>query len=148
MVRAEVAARCKLTGFAAIRKVPQRRQPVRPAGRRHAHEHFELARRHPERALNDRAHRISNADVLFISDIYAASEDPIEGVNSETLTAAIKRFGHKDVTYIGPLENAAPILRDHVQPGDLVVTLGAGTVNRVGDQLLALLQERSDTTTA
>ena len=98
--------------------------------------------------MQEFARSFNNADVLFISDIYAASEDPIEGVNSETLTAAIKRFGHKDVTYIGPLENAAPILRDHVQPGDLVVTLGAGTVNRVGDQLLALLQERSDTTTA
>jgi UDP-N-acetylmuramate--alanine ligase len=98
--------------------------------------------------MQEFARSFNNADVLFISDIYAASEDPIEGVNSETLTAAIKRFGHKDATYIGPLENAAPILRDHVQPGDLVVTLGAGTVNRVGDQLLALLQERSDTTTA
>jgi UDP-N-acetylmuramate--alanine ligase len=98
--------------------------------------------------MQEFARSFNNADVLFISDIYAASEDPIEGVTSETLTAAIKRFGHKDVTYIGPLENAAPILRDHVQPGDLVVTLGAGTVNRVGDQLLALLKERSDTTTA
>jgi len=98
--------------------------------------------------MQEFARSFNNADVLFISDIYSASEDPIEGVTSETLTAAIKRFGHKDVTYIGPLENAAPILRDHVQPGDLVVTLGAGTVNRVGDQLLALLKERSDTTTA
>jgi UDP-N-acetylmuramate--alanine ligase len=53
---------------------------------------------------------------------------PIEGVTSEALTNAIKRFGHKEVSYIGDLENAAALLRDYVQPGDLVVTLGAGTV--------------------
>jgi UDP-N-acetylmuramate--alanine ligase len=81
--------------------------------------------------------------VLFITDIYAASEDPIEGVNSETLTAAIKRFGHKDANYIGPLDNAATVMREHVQPGDLVLTLGAGTVNRVSEQLLGLLKEKT-----
>jgi len=79
--------------------------------------------------------------VLFITDIYAASEDPIEGVTAEALTNAIKRFGHKDVNYIGGLENAAPALRECVQPGDLVLTLGAGTVNRVSEQLLSLLRE-------
>jgi UDP-N-acetylmuramate--alanine ligase len=80
---------------------------------------------------------------LFITDIYAASEDPIEGVTAEALTAAIKRFGHKDVNYIGPLDNAAPALSERVQSGDLVLTLGAGTVNRVSEQLLFLLREQS-----
>ena len=93
--------------------------------------------------MQEFARSFNNADVLFITDIYAASEDPIEGVNSETLTAAIKRFGHKDVNYIGPLDNAAAILREHVQPGDLVLTLGAGTVNRVSEQLLGLLAEKT-----
>ena len=80
--------------------------------------------------------------MLFITDIYAASEDPIEGVTAEALTAAIKRFGHKDANYIGPLDNAAAALREHVQTGDLVLTLGAGTVNRVSEQLLGLLREQ------
>ena len=91
--------------------------------------------------MQEFARSFNNADVLFITDIYAASEDPIEGVNSEVLTAAIKRFGHKDVSYIGPLDNAATMLKDYVQPGDLVLTLGAGTVNRISDQLLSLLQD-------
>src|SRR5262250_3075229 len=91
--------------------------------------------------MQEFARSFNNADVLFITDIYAASEDPIEGVDSEALTAAIKRFGHKDVNYLGALDNAASILRDHVQPGDLVLTLGAGTVNRVSDQLLFLLRD-------
>jgi UDP-N-acetylmuramate--alanine ligase len=91
--------------------------------------------------MQEFARSFNNADVLFITDIYAASEDPIEGIDSEALTGAIKRFGHKDVSYIGALENAAPVLRDFAQPGDLVLTLGAGTVNRVSEQLLSLLQQ-------
>ena len=95
--------------------------------------------------MQEFARSFNNADVLFITDIYAASEDPIEGVDSEALTAAIKRFGHKDVSYIGALENAAPVLRDFAQAGDLVLTLGAGTVNRVSEQLLGLLQQETQT---
>ena len=93
--------------------------------------------------MQEFARSFNNADVLFISDIYAASEDPIEGVNSEALTNAIKRFGHKEVSYIGDLENAALLLRNYVQPGDLVVTLGAGTVNRISDQLVGLLRDQA-----
>src|SRR6201991_1113563 len=92
--------------------------------------------------MQEFARSFNNADVLFITDIYAASEDPIEGVTAEALTAAIKRFGHKDANYIGPLDNAAPALVERVQPGDLVLTLGAGTVNRVSEQLLSLLVEK------
>ena len=64
-----------------------------------------------------------------------------------SLAAAIKRFGHKDVNYIGPLDHAATTLRQYVQPGDLVLTLGAGTVNRISEQLLFLLREQSHGTT-
>jgi UDP-N-acetylmuramate--alanine ligase len=94
--------------------------------------------------MEEFARSFNNADSLFISDIYAASEEPIQGVTAEALTDAIKSFGHKDVRYIGALENAPTTLRDHVRPGDLVLTLGAGTVSRVSDQLLELLRERSD----
>jgi UDP-N-acetylmuramate--alanine ligase len=93
--------------------------------------------------MQEFARSFNNADVVFITDIYAASEDPIEGVTSEALAAAIKRFGHKDVNYIGSLDSAAETLREHVQPGDLVLTLGAGTVNRVSEQLLGLLKEKT-----
>ena len=93
--------------------------------------------------MQEFARSFNNADVLFLTDIYAASEDPIEGVTAEALSAAIKRFGHKDVNYVGSLENAAPALVERIQPGDLVLTLGAGTVNRVSEQLLFLLREQS-----
>ncbi len=93
--------------------------------------------------MQEFARSFNNADVLFISDIYAASEDPIEGVTSEALTNAIKSFGHKEVSYIGGLDGAAEMLSNYVQPGDLVLTLGAGTVNRISDQLVQLLKEKS-----
>jgi len=98
--------------------------------------------------MQEFARSFNNADILFITDIYAASEDPIEGVTSEALTNAIKRYGHKEASYIGGLENAATLLRDYVQPGDLVLTLGAGTVNRISDQLVGLLQEKAQGTTS
>ena len=93
--------------------------------------------------MEEFARSFNNADSLFITDIYPASEEPIEGVTAEALTEAIKRFGHKDARHIGPLDNAAATLRAHVQPGDLVLTLGAGTVSRVSDQLLSLLKEKA-----
>lgn len=93
--------------------------------------------------MDEFASAFNNADVLLVTDIYAASEVPIEGVNAEVLTGRIKSYGHKDAEYIGALDNAAQVLRDNVREGDLVITLGAGSVHRAGDQLLTLLREES-----
>ncbi|MBV9211691.1 MAG: UDP-N-acetylmuramate--L-alanine ligase [Acidobacteria bacterium] len=87
------------------------------------------------------AQSFNNADALFVADIYAASEDPIEGVTSEALTEAIKRYGHKNARYIGALDGAAEVLKEQVREGDLVITLGAGPVYRAGEQLLNLLRK-------
>ena len=53
--------------------------------------------------MDDFVVAFNNADVLMILDIYAASESPIEGITAEVLTENIKRYGHKDVWYIGPI---------------------------------------------
>jgi UDP-N-acetylmuramate--alanine ligase len=90
--------------------------------------------------MDEFASAFNNADVLLVTDIYAASETPIEGINAEVLTGRIKSYGHKDAEYVGAVENAAGVLRGIVREGDLVITLGAGSVNRVGDGLLALLR--------
>jgi UDP-N-acetylmuramate--alanine ligase len=91
--------------------------------------------------MDEFASAFNNADVLFVTDIYAASEAPIEGVTAEILTRRIKSYGHKNAEYVGALENAPAIMADAVREGDLVITLGAGSVNRIGDQLLALLRD-------
>lgn len=82
----------------------------------------------------------NNADVLYISDIYAASEPPIEGITAEVLTENIKKYGHKNVRYIGVIEGAAEKVCNDLQAGDLVITLGAGTVTRLSDEILEKLK--------
>jgi UDP-N-acetylmuramate--alanine ligase len=79
------------------------------------------------------------ADVLLICDIYAASEDPIEGITSQALAEQVERFGHRHVEYIGGLTGAAARLKAIARPGDLVLTLGAGNVYQAGDELLRIL---------
>ena len=87
----------------------------------------------------------NNADVLFVLDIYAASEQPIEGVSAEVLTENIKKYGHKAVTYIGGLDSAAERVVPVLQEGDLVITLGAGTVTRLSEEILTKLNETAAT---
>jgi UDP-N-acetylmuramate--alanine ligase len=91
--------------------------------------------------MDEFASAFNNADMLLVTDIYAASETPIDGINAEVLTGKIKSYGHKNAEYVGALEGAAESLRGKVRDGDLVITLGAGSVHRAGDQLLALLRE-------
>ena len=93
--------------------------------------------------MDEFARAFNNADVLLVTDIYAASETPIDGVNAEVLTGRIKSYGHKNANYVGALDNAAQLLHENVREGDLVITLGAGSVHRAGDQLLGLLRGQS-----
>ena len=79
------------------------------------------------------------ADVLVLTDIYAASEDPLEGVTSEALLEAIKRHGQRNCHFHAGLEGLPGYLQKIIGPGDLVLTLGAGNIVRVGEELLALM---------
>jgi UDP-N-acetylmuramate--alanine ligase len=92
--------------------------------------------------MEEFARSFNNADVLMVTDIYAASEQPIEGVSAEVLTENIKRFGHKNANYIGDIETAAAKVVGFLKPGDLVITLGAGTVTRLSEEILALISEQ------
>lgn len=82
-----------------------------------------------------------DADVLIVTDIYAASETPIEGVTSEALAEAVRRHGQKDVTHIADREAIPEYLKGVIQPGDIVMTLGAGNIFQAGEALLKLLGE-------
>jgi UDP-N-acetylmuramate--alanine ligase len=77
-----------------------------------------------------------HADTLVVLPIYAASEEPIPGVTGERLVAEIKRFGHRDVSYAQDFAAAAKLLREKLREGDLLITLGAGDVWRLGDEFL------------
>ncbi|HEX9240943.1 MAG TPA: UDP-N-acetylmuramate--L-alanine ligase [Anaeromyxobacter sp.] len=79
------------------------------------------------------------ADVLLLTDVYAAGEDPIPGATSQSLAEAIRACGHRDVAVV-PRAELARAARGRVRPGDLVLTLGAGDVTQAGPELLKLLE--------
>ena len=79
------------------------------------------------------------ADVLVVTDIYPAGEAPIAGVTAQALAAAIREHGHRDATYAESREAAVERVAKTVRPGDMVITLGAGDVWKVGPALLERL---------
>jgi UDP-N-acetylmuramate--alanine ligase len=83
-----------------------------------------------------------DADVLVLTDIYGAGEQPIAGATSAALVAAVKKHGQKDVTHVADREQLPEYLANMVQPGDIVLTLGAGNIWQAGEALLARLQGR------
>ncbi len=83
-----------------------------------------------------------DADVLYLMDIYPAGEDPIPEVSSRRLYEALCRRGHADVRFIGSGDDRLRVAADS-HPGDVIVTLGAGDIYRLGDEVLAALGEEA-----
>ncbi len=83
----------------------------------------------------------NQADVLLVTDIYPAAEQPIEGINSQRLVTAISTHGHQGVELVPHKAELAPRLAEMARPGDVIITLGAGDVNRVLGTLEHLLRE-------
>src|SRR2546423_1913679 len=79
------------------------------------------------------------ADVLVLTDIYAASEAPIEGITSEALSNAIREAGHKNVHYIRSMQDSIEFLLKNAKPGDAILTVGAGNISRASNELMVLL---------
>jgi UDP-N-acetylmuramate--alanine ligase len=89
--------------------------------------------------MEDFATAFNNADVVYLLDIYPASEKPIEGITAEVLAAKIEEFGHRNVNYIGDVKTAAEKVVSNLEPNDLVITLGAGSITKLSDEILDLL---------
>ena len=81
-----------------------------------------------------------DTDVLILTEIYPAGEDPIAGVSGEALYRAVKKRGHIDVHFAPHKEELLDLARELVQPGDIVLTLGAGDIHRCGVALLERLR--------
>ena len=82
------------------------------------------------------------ADVLVITDIYPAGEEEIEGVHARNLFEGIREHGHRDVHYISDKNKILQHLLRIIIPGDLVITLGAGDIYRVGEDLIEELERK------
>ena len=85
------------------------------------------------------------ADVLVITDIYPAGEEEIEGVHARHLFEGIRDHGHRDVHYLSDRHEILQYLSTVIAPGDLVITLGAGDIYRVGEDLIEELVRKYKT---
>ena len=84
-----------------------------------------------------------NVDELIVTDVYAASETPIEGINSKMFTEELKEKTDINCRYIaGSISDVAQKLYPELKSGDIVIGLGAGTITNLGKELLALTKEK------
>jgi hypothetical protein len=89
------------------------------------------------------AEAFDDGDVLFFTDIYAASEDPIPGIDGHLIPKRVgERLPEKEIHYIPHVEDMAKALYDFIRPGDMVITMGAGSIYRAGEELVRLIKEK------
>jgi UDP-N-acetylmuramate--alanine ligase len=91
--------------------------------------------------MDEFATAFGDADTLVILDIYAASEKPIEGITAEVLVRRIQNAG-KDARYAPSFSDAAEAMAATAQQGDMILTLGAGSVSQLGPMILEKLGAR------
>jgi UDP-N-acetylmuramate--alanine ligase len=85
-----------------------------------------------------------NSDILVITAIYPAREKPIPGITGEMIARAAKEYGHREVHYIPEIEEVVPFLLKNVRENDLVITMGAGDVYRIGEEFISSLSSDKD----
>ena len=97
--------------------------------------------------MDEFAGAFGDADSLAVLDIYAASETPIEGVTGEALAAKIaSAMPERDVRYAGSFADAIDAVTSKAEDGDMILTLGAGSVSQIGPMILEKLQSAATTT--
>ncbi len=90
--------------------------------------------------MDEFARAFHQADSVFVMDIYAASEQPIEGVSAQVLVERLRQFGHRGAEYVGDMERGIEAVASAACDGDVILTLGAGSVSQAGDRILARLR--------
>jgi len=82
-----------------------------------------------------------DADCVIIDDIYSANESPISGVSGETIFREIKKTNHRQIKYLPSKDDILSYLSEIVQPGDIIITMGAGDIWTVGQELAKRLKK-------
>jgi UDP-N-acetylmuramate--alanine ligase len=93
--------------------------------------------------MDDFATAFTDADTLLLLDIYPASEKPIEGITTEVLAQRIAGAGKGRLAYVPSFAEAVERVVAHAQSGDLILTLGAGSVSQLGPVILDKLEKQS-----
>jgi UDP-N-acetylmuramate--alanine ligase len=84
-----------------------------------------------------------NADLLIVTDVYAARERAIQGITGEIIAEAAKNFGHRNVQYVPDKTQLADLLMSVVKEGDIVITMGAGDIYMHCSRFIEMLKERN-----
>jgi len=93
-----------------------------------------------EALMDDFARAFNQADRVFFLDIYAASEQPIAGITAELLAERTRQFGHRSAEYVGTIDAGVNAISQGLEPEDLVITLGAGSVTQAAELILEKLR--------
>jgi len=91
--------------------------------------------------LEEFATSFYDADLVVVTDIYPAGEPPIHGVHGGLIAEGLREHGHKDVHYLPALNEVPQFLSEMLRPGDMVLTLGAGDVWKVGEKLEEMIKQ-------
>jgi UDP-N-acetylmuramate--alanine ligase len=91
--------------------------------------------------MDEFATAFQDADSLAVLDIYAAGEAPIEGITGEALASHIREKGKQAASYASFFADAVALAVAAAQPGDMILTLGAGSISQLGPMILTKLQE-------
>ncbi len=85
-----------------------------------------------------------DAEVCVITDVYPSREEPIEGVNGKLIADAAKEYGHRKVHYVEDKTDLPDRLKEIVEPGDVVITMGAGDIYKQGELFVEALETGID----
>jgi len=86
----------------------------------------------------------TDADIVIVSELYSAGEQPIEGVSAKKIISAIERHDGREVIFLPTIREIVDFLVRTVRPGDMVITMGAGDIWNAGVELVNRLKERQD----
>ena len=122
----------RATLAAARAAYPDRRivlvfQPHRYSRTQHLHREFKDA--------------FDDADFLILTGIYSAGEDPIPGVTGELIYDDVIEAGHRAATYVPKSADVVPLLKEVTKPGDVVITMGAGDIYKVGEKFIEVISK-------
>jgi UDP-N-acetylmuramate--alanine ligase len=84
-----------------------------------------------------------NADVLIVTDVYPAREEPIPGITGELIVDAARQFGHKAVQYLRDKKEVPNFLMKIKKQGDIILTMGAGDIWKYGEEFVMQLRSKS-----
>ena len=87
------------------------------------------------------AEALKESDIVFVTDVYPAREQPIAGISGEMICDALKTMNHQNVYYVADKTNLPAEIKKILKPNDMVITIGAGDIYKIGNQIIEDLKK-------